>query len=520
MSYLSQLATKRHSRPGSPRANAAPQENLTAQQLALAQCAPAGIIKANAFAGTGKTSSLTALAMNQANQQCLYLTFNKSAQMDAATRFGPNTRCATIHSIAFGVTGKRYAHKLGNLRAMDVIKQMGLRWDFVFANLVIGTIEAWCTSDWTEFPKTAQTVNGPAVGWPLQLAEAAGVAEQVWQRMCEPGDPMPMMPDGYLKLFQLTNPRLGCDLLMLDEAQDTNPVTWAIIRAQQCPIIIVGDRYQSIYKFRGAINAMDTVNASQEFPLTQSFRFGPRVARIATELLSEFHGEIMPVEGLGPDTVIAPPPEGAAYTLVARTNATVFHEAVVAVRSGKPLGFAGGVHAYGFEKLLDVQYLSEEDTGSIRDPFIRSFASISDYDKYAMDSGDPEAKRQIEIVSTYGAQIHTLIPEIHRRAQKDLSKAQLVLTTAHRSKGLTCDHVVLADDYPELLDGLGMPLDADVLDRQEVNLLYVALTRARLSLKINSVLREFIIECGAGEILLGQQTAVAAITTAEQANLF
>ena len=48
-------------------------EPLTAQQSALARCTPDGIVQVNAYAGTGKTSSLCALASQNPGKNCLYL---------------------------------------------------------------------------------------------------------------------------------------------------------------------------------------------------------------------------------------------------------------------------------------------------------------------------------------------------------------------------------------------------------------------------------------------------------------
>jgi hypothetical protein len=45
------------------------------------------------------------------------------------------------------------------------------------------------------------------------------------------------------------------------------------LRAQQCQVIYVGDPYQQIYEWRGAVNAMEHIRAP-ECALTESFRFG------------------------------------------------------------------------------------------------------------------------------------------------------------------------------------------------------------------------------------------------------
>jgi len=481
---------------------------ITAQQAALVHGPVEGIIKVNAFAGAGKTTSLCALASRHADKRCLYLAFSKAAQMDASKRFASSARCLTIHGLAFASFGKKYVHKLGQPRSIDIIRRMGIPWNWQLADAVVQTIGAWCVSDWEEFPKSACAVNGTLTGTPSMLAQAAGIAKQAWQRMCDPAGDMPMSHDGYLKLFQLSQPRIDADLIMLDEGQDTNPVTWAIVRCQACPLVIVGDRYQSIFQFRGAINAMQIAKADREYPFTQSFRFGPRVARIATDLLRMFYREQAAIEGLGPDTLITATPQGSPRAILARTNATVFQHAVKAIRCGQSLGFAGGVNAYGFEKLLDVNHLAQERHDRIRDDLIRTFPSFSHFMEYSKQSGDLEAKRQIEAVLAYGDELETLIPSIHQSAQTDLSKAFIVLATAHRAKGLTLDHVELADDFPELLDAVGAPLQADQLDRQEVNLLYVALTRPRLTLSLNRTTLEFVRKCGASG-LLGDSWLVA-----------
>lgn len=46
--------------------------------------------------------------------------------------------------------------------------------------------------------------------------------------------------DAYLKLYQLSDPQLDYDCILLDEAQDTNPVLGAIVAGQRGQKIFVG----------------------------------------------------------------------------------------------------------------------------------------------------------------------------------------------------------------------------------------------------------------------------------------
>lgn len=465
------------------------------QQWSIANAKLEGITKVSAYAGTGKTTALSKLSIQQAVQEKkgLYLAYNKSAEMDGRKRFPAKfVTVKTVHALAYASFGRRYAHKLRSIKTVEVIRLMGLSWDWRFAKLVLDTVTAWCASDLYEFPTSAISIGAGPADTPIRLAYAAQVAKQLWARMVDVADPTPLSHDGYLKLFQLSQPSLSLDYLMLDEGQDTNPVTWDIVKRQTCPIVIVGDQYQSIYQYRGAFNAMDLTTADQEFHLTQSFRFGPDVARIANALLWGFYSESTALEGLGPNTKVARLDGATPHAVIARTNATIFTYAVTALQAGRRLGFVGGVTSYGFEKIVDTWYLANGQNEHIRDAFLRDFPSFNDLAAYAENANDFEVKRMVEVVKTYGEQITTIVPEIHAAAVPALDGADLVLSTAHRSKGMTLPAVRLADDFPDLVDGGGELLPADKLNRQEVNLLYVVLTRASHKLQLNSTTLAFL----------------------------
>src|SRR5215216_5677207 len=92
--------------------------------------------------------------------------------------------------------------------------------------------------------------------------------------------------DCYLKLWQLSDPHLPADYVLLDEAQDANPVVAAIVdRQAHAQRILVGDRCQAIYGWRGAIDAMSRFHADHRLCLSQSFRFGPAIASEANKWL-------------------------------------------------------------------------------------------------------------------------------------------------------------------------------------------------------------------------------------------
>ncbi|KFX05882.1 hypothetical protein KP22_08450 [Pectobacterium betavasculorum] len=67
-----------------------------------------------------------------------------------------------------------------------------------------------------------------------------------------------------------------------------------------------------------------------------------------------------------------------------------------------------------------------------------------------------------------------------RQATTNEKDADVVVSTAHRSKGLEWDTVVLNDDFSDITD----PLLSEAARTDETNLQYVATTRARKSQKV------------------------------------
>ena len=120
------------------------------------------------------------------------------------------------------------------------------------------------------------------------------------------------------------------DLIILDEAQDINEVLGGILADQQdlhnadIKFLIIGDRNQSMYRFRGTVNAFEIIKTDYKLPLTQSWRFGPELAKIANKIL-KFLGNDKDLTGnpkktteiLEPGTMLDPD------LLLTRTNAGI-----------------------------------------------------------------------------------------------------------------------------------------------------------------------------------------------------
>ncbi|MCY0853637.1 UvrD-helicase domain-containing protein [Cupriavidus sp. D39] len=454
------------------------------QETIIADPLGSDLVMVIAFAGGAKTTTLRLKAAAHPKKRGLYLAYNRAAAIAARETFPPNTTCKTVHALAYPRFGSRYTHKLvANLRVGDAMRLMGLGEDWKLGREVVECVQGYICSALDEFPQLAG-VSGDLSQTPARRKLIAGTAKSLWQRMADPRDDAPMVHDGYLKLFQLSRPTLPFDFVMLDEGQDSNPATLSLFRHQSQPKIIVGDPYQSIYQYRGSVNAMDPATASRVYHLSRSFRFGPQIADIATKLLQEFYGEQRVIVGGGPDTQIQDFHPYGPHAWLCRTNAEVFAQAAAGVQAGESLAFVGGIDGYNFAQVLDAYWLFIGCPDQIRDPLVRQFRSFAEMERYADAAEDPETKRLIKVVGIYGGDIPALIHAIRRSLTPAGQAADRTLTTAHKSKGHDLSRVVMADYFPDLTD--------DDLDLQEANLAYVTVTRAVHSLRPNSMLHDWL----------------------------
>jgi F-box protein 18 (helicase) len=295
-----------------------------------------------------------------------------------------------------------------------------------------------------------------------------------------------MLHDGYLKLYQLSRPRLSYDYILFDEAQDANPATTHILLNQPCGKVFVGDRHQQIYQFRGAVNAMNSLKGEQ-FYLTNSFRFGQRIADAANTVLA-VKEEPRRIKGLKGTGYIGDVYRKDRYAVICRTNAMVFDEAVSTYRS-KKIHFMGGIAGYRFDRLEDGYHLQTGQLDLVRDNYLRSFGAFAELSRVVAETDDPELRNLQHMVLEYGRQIPALIKTIREKAVESPADADIIITTAHKAKGAQFTQVKLAEDFIDVADYEDMATSDKYKPQEleaELNLLYVAATRAVNTLQPNS----------------------------------
>ena len=410
---------------------------------------PAGSLRVLAFAGAGKTTALRLLAEADPSP-ALYLAYNKAAQLQARARFPAHVACRTVHSLAYRATRMfDQRHRLERrLAAREVAELLaipaldGLRPAF-WAYCAIAAVRAFTHGAAREI----DAGHLPPLPRGADRAEAVlAWARRLWADDARPGGAVPLEHDAYLKLWHLDGARLppGAEVLYLDEAQDANPVTLAVLEAQRRPTVWVGDPWQSVYRFRGSVDAMRMIAAPQRH-LSRSWRFGEELAGVARAILART-GEppAVPLRG-DPGIATTLGPVRPPCAVLCRTNAGLFE---AAVRGRDRIHVVGGLEPLARLVLGGWGLYLGEPAPEV--PALARFRGWDELLEEAEEGRDPELRFLVRVVAQYGRALPGLVADLRRRAAPQPEAADRVLATAHKAKGLEWPEVRLAPDFPSL----------------------------------------------------------------------
>ncbi|RMU12283.1 hypothetical protein ALP34_05367 [Pseudomonas savastanoi pv. glycinea] len=206
---------------------------------------------------------------------------------------------------------------------------------------------------------------------------------------------------------------------------------------------------------------------------------------MANVILS-FKGEKIPLQGLGQPTLVkrALPDDLPHRTYLHRTVSGVIENALRLVNQNHRMQWIGGIDSYSLRDLEDLFYFSRHMNHQVQQR--KLLTDYADYDQYvviAKATQDPEMLRSIKIIENY-PDLPQRIEQLRAASVTSELDATVTLSTAHRAKGLEWDFVGLYDDFSA--DPLSPDIDAGKRD-DELNLLYVAVTRAMKILAVNSL---------------------------------
>jgi hypothetical protein len=476
--------------------------NPTSEQCAVIEAVGrGGDLKVKAYAGAGKTSTLRLVATQLAGKRGSYLAFNREIAEHARRGFPSNVSARTVHSLAYASVAPSLTARaklpvepphelairygLGPVQVSTIVGKAAEITSFEIGRMIADGVGMFCRSaqsrpEATHIP-VDEKVDEKAADW---LRESLlPYVERLWTESTDPRGRSAIPPDVYLKVWAQSGPKIDADFILFDEAQDSDGVMLAVLGLQRhAQVIYVGDPYQQIYEWRGAINAMAQINA-HERALTESFRFGPTFAALASRLLALL-GERTPVRGqetigsiMVEDPSIAPPVDA----ILCRKNVTAIWQLAAAVEAGHRAAIRMSpaeitAYADGADLLMDGKR-------AFRPAAFSLFETWDDARSFAQSAVGRDLLPIVRIVDECGT--HYLRALAQRIAPE--SNADFVISTVHRSKGLEWKRVKVTNDFRFKFENGRLTLDDD-----ELRLLYVAVTRARHVLDISDLREELL----------------------------
>ena len=495
-------------------------DELTDQQLEIVKNDDK-FIMINAGAGTGKTSTLVSYTQKRPDKRFLYLSFNRLLTENAMVKFGFNVKSYTIHALAFNFIGYEYLQKekisFNELKVLDILEPLGLS-SYEEGRIILDIFNNFLQSidkeiNKNHYPKFYHFINKKDKKKIIELPKRLDLidkAKELWQKMQDLDNKSVLMTNnGYLKLFFLLHPDLSkyFDTILFDEVQDIDPIMHEFIMEQskKCQIIMVGDRFQSIYGFRGAINSIERIQESNNtnityLNLTNSFRFGDRIANIANLLLQDFLDTSFNLRGNSKIDSQLDIDFSKPFTVISRTNAGCFEVAYQLLSTNISFSFLNGIDEVQKQKLIDVYYLLKEQPFYVKDKSLKYFQSSQEFKKYLEESKDIELNTILKINEKFlqrekqtGHSILYYLNKITAQNRED-NQAHVLISTVHKCKGLQFKQVYLNNDFPVLYNNTTNNLNKFLTnqEKEEIHLLYVAVTRAILGLSCNNVINRWL----------------------------
>ena len=484
--------------------------NLTHEQAeirdSVATLRKGNNLKVIAFAGAGKTTTLKACAEAR-HDHGIYLAFNQSIAREAREKLA-NTKCRalTMHSLAYQVMRDgNYMTKPINLNARTFLDSGLLaRFDipkirdwnnYRLGAAVIRTMSAFAASDDVKFSgKHAMAALVDSLGDPDFMGKKADETRYIIEKLSGPLHRIAheywihsmkaqnINHDMYLKMLDIDenlrhNAFRNSNYIMIDEAQDINPVQRSILTKTGLPLVAVGDPYQQIYSWRGAENALKKLPGRELF-LTESFRFGENIAGLARNILSNIPigRPTKQLSGSGPGNT----DNVSKQAVICRTNTGMLDEAIEYLNRGH------SVHVDNVKGLLNdvlsAQALKDNRMNDVKSPDLKQFDSWTEMVTLSEEGSDPGLSKLVNLVKD------GRIPDVKRledQHRDNPENADIVVYTGHRSKGLEFKSVHLGEDWFDLKTMYSRFKKAQEKSQKHVtlaaeayNTVYVAATRA------------------------------------------
>lgn len=447
---------------------------------------------------SGKTFTMLEYIKARPKEKILFLVYNKEMQVDFSKRVKEanikNATVVTIHSLAYKWFIKKYGKRnFKNISIVDVKKALRLnKVEYKDLSMIKFYYDMFLCSDLDDPFKLQLISDDDDVYLPY--------VKQLFEYYCEADT---IQHNVYLKMFQLSKDKIeGYDTLLADETNDHNHCMLSIIENNlDKKVIMVGDPLQNLNSFNYTLDGLGYMiekHKFKEYNLTMSFRISEDVASLSSKYLSYMYDDHIRFHGnkhtkLCKIDLARTTPQNQVHLLCRnRLGGLMEILSVLDVNKNKKIYYVGGLESFGLsdiEKLL--QYSGYIYIGGEK----FHISTLRRLKKE--DIKDPEISKAVSLYD-FGKKNEALLPLLRYTETTKKEEADIIVQTAHSSKGLTVKNVYIASDFKpieELKKEMLLMKESGNeylynIAKSEINLIYVALTRATDYLDLNEVLNK------------------------------
>src|SRR6266700_6394034 len=447
----------------------------------------------NALAGTAKTTTIERVGRVLNKTPVLYLVFNKRNQDEATKRMENHVECKTFNALGH----RAWTNQIGRRLTIDTKKSYT-----ILKGLIDGLGHAEKREAYESFSEILAAARLAKITGYIPAGRFEGVRPLVRD---DPFDEEPSWLQTHLLDALLTNsikvaysgtidfddqiymPTLfggswpQFPLVMVDEAQDLSPINHAMLKQLITQrIIAVGDPYQSIYAFRGAVQkGMDTLRTDynmEEKTLSVSFRCPQAIVQRARQRVPNFtfpewaiEGEVNELSSWSYDHIS----DGAA--IICRNNAPLFSLALRLIRAGRGVKLVGS--DIGPNLLRSLKKLGPE---TLTQTQVFDAINRAEGEALAKARSPASTADRFECLRVFAEQGPTLSAAIGYAQHLFAAGGTIQLLSGHKAKGLEWDTTYHLD--PRRIPSLYATTDEEV--NQELNIRYVIETRTKRVLNV------------------------------------
>jgi len=451
-------------------------------------------IVVNAGAGTGKTFTIVeASGRLPTYLKRGFLCFNKSIQKELQHRLPEGVEAKTFHALGFGAFFKQglrpkvSGYKVKNI--IDSIPALGRDYEGAFQLSKLISLVKGSMIDHKDEDKVRGLIDYYDIQFKTALDEQLGIDniemilddcmantsqidydDMIW---------IPLVKNWSLPQF---------DVLFVDEAQDFNEMQRELI--VRCTTngrcIIVGDKNQAIYGFRGAdSNSMSIFSKRlvkmgkkvEHFPMTLTWRCPKNIVYEANRYVKDFNCLDTAEQGaVHVDSHFNPVKDDM---VLCRYNAPLVSAFYEMLSQGKSAYINGREMTKGLvnavNKITKHNNMSSKEFIGLYDiDFNTQYMRLVNAKKQNQANLLEDKRKCVSIFAGRADTVGGILAEIERVFNGN-QKGDIMLSTVHKAKGLEADNVYILT--PER-----MPHPKATNPQEERNICYVAITRAKKNL--------------------------------------